>query len=202
MFSTAPLRTLSATALGLAALVSVGCISAPGATPDEKRQAIDESSDQTMQMIIADKGVTQQQIMDAAGYATITNIGTQILVLGADDGYGVLVDNESGERTYLDVNSIDFGPGVGIAKYRTLLIFETKEKLDMFKNGEWEFGADVAAVAKTGDGTGASAESSSSFDQDVDVYITGEEGLAVSANIRNMEVEIDRELSPDAPMDK
>ena len=202
MLRSVSLRSFSAATLGLAALVSTGCISAPGATADEKRQAIDDSSDQTIQMIVADKGITQQQIMDAAGYATITNIGTQLLLVGADDGYGVLVDNGSGERTYLDVNSVDFGPGVGIAKYRTLLVFETQEKLDLFKNGQWEFGAGVAAVAKTGDGGGGSAESSSSFDNDVDVYITGEEGLAVSANIRNMDVEVDRELSPDAPMNK
>ncbi len=191
----APLPRFAAVALGLTALLTTGCISAPDGTPDEQRQFIDDSSDETIAMIVKDKKVTQQDIQDAAGYATISNVSTQVLLIGGDDGYGVLVDNSTGQRTYLDVNSIDMGPGIGIAKYRTLLVFESQERLDEFKDGQWEFGAGVSAVAKTADGAGGAAEDTASFDKDVDVYITGEKGLAVSATIRNMEIKVNKKLT-------
>ena len=190
------MKTLATACLTLTALLTVGCISPQGDSASEKRQHVDDAADKTIEMVVQDKdNLTKQEVMDAVGYAAITNIGTQLLLLGADDGYGVLVDNSSGERTYLNISGVDFGPGVGIAKYRTLILFEDKEKMDRFKKGHWEFGGGVAAVAKTGGGSGGSAEDAASFDKDVDVYITGEDGLAVAANIRGMNIKVNKELN-------
>ena len=178
-----------------AAGIGYGCATAPGQTAEEKRSYIDQQSDSTLEMVMADKsGLTQERLDEAAGYATITNVGTQVLLIGADDGYGVLIDNGTGERTYLDISGVDFGPGVGIAKYRTLMVFETSEVLQKFKDGQWEFGADVSATAKTED-SGGSAEDNASFDNDIDVYVSGEKGLAASANIRSMNVAVNKELT-------
>jgi lipid-binding SYLF domain-containing protein len=179
--------------LGVVAL-TVGCASAPGDTADEKRQYIDQQAASTLQMVMADKDLDAEKIDAAVGYAAITNIGTKVLLIGADDGYGVLVNNRTGERTYLDISGIDFGPGVGVTKYRTLMLFETEEALNKFKDGQWEFGASVAATAKTED-AGGSAEDAASFNKDVDVYISGEKGLAASAQIRSLNVAVNPQLN-------
>jgi lipid-binding SYLF domain-containing protein len=188
------MRLFTSCTLTLAAVSLIGCATPQGKTAADKRQFIDDQADNTVAMVMKDKDLAQADLDEAAGYAAITNIGTSVLLIGADDGYGVLVNNETGERTYLDVSGVDFGPGVGIAKYRTLMIFEDPEPLQRFKEGHWEFGAGVAATAKTED-AGGSAENAATFNNDVDVYITGEEGLAVSAAIRGMVIKVNPELN-------
>lgn len=50
---------------------------------------------------------------------------------------------------------IQAGLGVGVKKFRTIFVFETKEAMDHFINNGWEFGGQTTTAAKTGDGGGA-----------------------------------------------
>ena len=161
----------------LAATLIVGCTSPKGETPEAKRQFILEQDQAVVAAAMKDKPVTQQEIDDAAGYATFTNIDTQVLLLGGDDGYGVLTNNETGERTYLDFDALEMGPGVGIGKYRLLLLFEDQETIREFLGGQWKWGAETAAIAKTGDGTGGSAEQTAAFDQGIKIWTVGDVGF-------------------------
>ena len=135
-----------------------------------------------------DKPVTQQEIDAAAGYATFTNIDTQVLLIGGDDGYGVLTNNETGERTYLEFDALEMGPGVGIGKYRLLILFEDQETIREFVSGQWKWGAETAAIAKGTDGTGASAEQTAAFDQGMKIWTIGDVGFAAQVDVSGFSV--------------
>ncbi len=188
-------RPLPMTALAALALVLSACTSPQGTTPDQKRQAILDESQQTLRMLYADKDVTEQQVRDAVGYATFSNISTQVLLVGGGNGYGVAVNNQTGDRTFMTANQIEGGPGIGVASYRSVFIFETQKAFDSFINGKWLMDGETDAVAKT-DTAGGSAETTASFDPDVDIYHMGEDGLQVKVNISGISFQPDDQLNP------
>ena len=179
----------------LAGFVIVGCTSPKGDNPDEKRQAILDESQQTLSMLSDDKNITEQEVKDAYGYATMSNIATQVLLVGGGNGYGVAVNNESGEQTFMKSSTIEGGPGVGVASYRSVLVFETEEVFNDFITGKWLMEAETDAVAKTRDGSGGSAETNASFDKDVEIYNIGEDGLQVKVDLSGISFEPYNELN-------
>jgi lipid-binding SYLF domain-containing protein len=44
---------------------------------------------------------------------------------------------------------------MGVKKFSTIFVFETRDKLDQFINSGWEFGGQTTAAAKTSDGVGS-----------------------------------------------
>jgi lipid-binding SYLF domain-containing protein len=177
------------------AVLLTACATPKGDTPEDKRAYIDKQHDITVQAVMKEKGLEQAEIDEAVGHASFTNIGTQVLLIGGDDGYGVVTDTETGEKTYVKMGAVDFGPGLGVAKYRTLILFEDQDTLTDFTSGTWEWAAETAAVAKTGDGEGGSAEMAAGFDKGLKIYVVGEEGFKAKVNLTGFSVEPFEELN-------
>ena len=178
----------SLAAATLLATAMIGCASPQGETAEDKRQFILEQDQAVIDAAIGDKPVTREEIEGAAGYATFTNIDTQVLLLGGDDGYGVLTNNETGERTYLDFDAIEMGPGVGIGKYRLLLLFEDQETIREFLGGQWKWGAESSAIAAGSQGAGNSAEQTAAFDQGIKIWTIGTVGFAAQVDVTGFSV--------------
>lgn len=180
----------------LAALLLPACAAVPGDTPADERAAVRAERDLALQLAADDEGLDRSEVAAAAGYATLTNVVTQGLLVGGRDGYGLVVDNATGRETFVEVDGVNFGPGVGIATYRMVLVFHDANALRDFLDGEWDFGAQTAAVAPAdGDGPDphAGAEQAAAFSKDYDVYLMGTGGLAAAADFRGLSVEpIDR----------
>ncbi len=82
------------------------------------------------------------------GYAVFPTIGQGGFVVGAAHGDGdVYVHGRRIGRTSLTQVSVGFQAG-GQA-YSEIIFFKDKESLDAFTNGNFEFGADVSAIAIT-----------------------------------------------------
>ena len=147
-------------------------------TKEEKQAEARKKADQTLQRLYKAKPSAQGAIKTAAGYAVFNSGGAKILVAGAGRGSGIAVDKATKKVTYMKMREIQAGLGVGVKKFSTIFVFETKEALERFINSGWEFGGQSTAAAKTGDG-GGSLQGAASVSPGVWMYQLTDKGLAL-----------------------
>mgnify|MGYP001822019708 FL=1 len=144
-------------ALFFAALLAVSCSSSyKSMSADEKREFLVELEAQTLADLVEDQPDAQADLDNAIGHAIFSNSAAKVPFVGTGDGIGVVVNQETDERTYLKVTRFDVGGGLGVRTYRVIMIFFEEEALNKLAGGKLEFGAGVEAGAKDKDiGTGA-----------------------------------------------
>jgi lipid-binding SYLF domain-containing protein len=141
-------------------LISVGLILLSALTvlaksKQEKQAEARKKADATLQRLYKAKPSAQAAVKSAAGYAVFNSGGAKILVAGAGRGSGIAVDKASKQVTYMKMREIQAGLGMGVKKFSTIFVFETKDALNKFINSGWEFGGQSTAAAKTGDSGGS-----------------------------------------------
>lgn len=124
-------------------------------TKAQKQAKVRQIADQTLAKLYQARPSAKATIKAAAGYAAFSNTGMKILVTGGGRGQGIAFDNRTRKVTYMKMIEIQAGLGMGIKKFRTIFVFETKDAMDQFVNAGWEFGGQATAAAKTGDKGGA-----------------------------------------------
>jgi len=92
----------------------------------EKQADARKSGQQTLAQLYASKPSAKAAIKAAAGYAAFSNFGMKILLAGGGKGHGIAVDNRTQQVTYMKMLEVQAGLGVGIKKFRTIFVFETK----------------------------------------------------------------------------
>ena len=166
-------RLLIAVCLLLACAVGVVAKS-----KEEKRAELRKKADATLARLYKARPSAQAAIKKAAGYAVFNSAGAKILVAGGGKGQGIAVDNASQKVTYMKMRELQAGFGMGVKKFSTIFVFETKTALEKFINSGWEFGGQTTAAAKTGDG-GGSYQGAASVSEGVWMYQLTDKGLAL-----------------------
>jgi len=100
------------------------------------------------------------------------------VIAGAGRGSGIAVDNGTQKITYMKMREIQAGLGMGVKKFSTIFVFETKDALQKFINSGWEFGGQTTAAAKSGSG-GGSLQGAVSVSPGVWMYQMTDKGLAL-----------------------
>ena len=118
-------------------------------TKAEKQAEARNSADQTLAKLYQARPSAKATIKAAAGYAAFSNFGMKILLAGGGKGQGIAVNNRTQKVTYMKMREIQAGLGMGVKKFRTIFVFETKGALDDFINNGWEFGGQATAAAKS-----------------------------------------------------
>jgi lipid-binding SYLF domain-containing protein len=137
----------------------------------------------TLTKFYAEDASIETKVKDAAGYAVFTNVGIKAILLAGGGGYGVVHDNATGEETYMRMGEGGVGLGLGVKDFRALFVIHDEKTLEDFVNGEWTFGAESDAAAKTGEKGGA-AGGEAVAESGMDVYQLTESGLVLGANLR------------------
>jgi len=145
---------------------------------EEKQAEARKKADATLARLYKAKPSAQAAIKKAAGYAVFNSSGAKILVAGGGRGSGIAVDNATQKVTYMKMRELQAGLGMGVKKFSTIFIFETKKAFDDFANGGREFGGQTTAAAKTGDG-GGSLQGAASVSEGVWMYQLTDKGLAL-----------------------
>lgn len=155
-------------------------IAAPSAakTKEQKQTEVRKQAEQTLAQLYKAQPSSKAAIKAAAGYAAFSNFGMKILVAGGGKGQGIAVDNPTQKVTYMKMLEMQAGLGMGVKKFRTIFVFETKEAMERFVNTGWEFGGQATAAATTGD-KGGSYQGAVSVMPGVWMYQLTEKGLAV-----------------------
>lgn len=111
----------------------------------EKREAIKIDAKDAKAAFLKENPELESMLNKAAGYAIFPNVGKGAWILGGAAGNGVVY--EKGKVVgFAELRQIDVGFQFGGKAFRELIIFETQEALDRFKEGNFEFGGSASAV--------------------------------------------------------
>ena len=169
--------------LSLAIIVVIaGCGPRGNLTIAEKQQAVMDMEKETLERLYKEAPDTKEKIANSAGYGTFSNANVNLIFASAGGGYGVVVDNASGKRTYMKMALGGVGLGLGVKDYRVVMIFKDKSTLDKFVESGWDFGAHADAAAKAGE-TGGEVSGEGDIRSGIDVYSMTKSGLALQATL-------------------
>ena len=160
------------------ALILVSALTIIAKTKEEKQAEVRKKAEAVLARLYKAKPAAQTAVNQAAGYAVFSNGGMKILVAGGGKGEGVAIDNATKQVVYMKMREVQAGLGMGVKKFSTIFVFETKDKLDGFINSGWEFGAQTTAAAKTTEG-GGSLEGARAISPGVWMYQLTDKGLAL-----------------------
>ena len=165
----------------MSALVS-GCGPSARLPVSERRQIVRDMEAETLERLYEEAPATKTKIKNAAGYGTFANANVNIIFVSAGGGYGVVVDNSTGQRTYMKMALGGVGLGLGAKDYRQVLIFKSKAALSKFVESGWEFGGHADAAAKAGD-SGGELSGEGAIGADIEAYSMTKSGLALQATV-------------------
>ena len=165
------MRTILQIAAGLAVitLLSYGDVAAQQAPSDKTQEAITLFKE-------TDPGIASW-FSGAAGYAVFPNVGKGGLGIGGAHGNGeVIAGDQALGKT--EMTQVTVGLQAGGQSFIQVIFFKEKKDLDNFMSGEFEFNAQVSAVALT---SGASADAA--YSHGVAVFTMAKEGLMAEASV-------------------
>jgi hypothetical protein len=171
-------------------LVLQACTSIPVNQRADKRIQLDREAEETIARMIEQDPAIAGELEGAAGYFVSRVSAATVAIIGGGQGIGVLVDQQSGDRTYMNVKRFDFGAGLGVRYFRILLIIKTPERLADIRSG-WVFrkiGTNVTAGQK-------GSESGLQGDDQLAVHIMSETGANLAATARVVRLSVNRDLT-------
>jgi lipid-binding SYLF domain-containing protein len=123
----------------------------------EKRANIREQSEAMRTQLDTVNPGMKKVLKEAAGYATFSQVSVNLLLLASANGYGVVVENETGREIFMRMGSLGGGVGAGVKDVRVIFVFHDAKVMKQFVEQGWEFGGQADAAAKYQD-AGVSAE--------------------------------------------
>ncbi|MHA6278874.1 lipid-binding SYLF domain-containing protein [Salinimicrobium sp. CAU 1759] len=111
----------------------------------EKREVIKSDAMDAKRAFMRANPQLESMLNDAVGYAIFPNVGKGAWILGGAAGNGVVYENGQ-VAGYAELRQIDIGFQFGGKAFRELIVFETQEALNKFKEGDFEFGGSASAV--------------------------------------------------------
>ncbi len=187
-------RIVIVTLLLLFALSVCGCSSAKGLTPMEKKQSIADLHEEVIVKMAEKYPAIKRKIKESPGYGVFSNINVNLLIASAGNGFGMVVDNKTGKKTYMKMALGGLGLGLGVKDFRQLMIFNSTYALNNFIEKGWEVGAHADASAKAGDKGGA-VNSAGDVSSGMEIYQVTESGLALQATVTAAKYWKDKELN-------
>jgi lipid-binding SYLF domain-containing protein len=166
------------------------CTSIPVEQRSDKRAQLDKEAQETIARMVEQDPDIQQELDDAAGYFVSRISAANVAIIGGGQGIGVLVDNRSGDRTYLNVKRFDLGAGLGVRYYRVLLLIKNQEKLEDMRTGWTRRGVagDLAAGSK-------GSQSTTQAGEGLSVHILSESGASIAATARMVRLSVNQDLT-------
>ncbi len=148
-----------------------------------KRQKILDMSETVLNRLYSEKPSTKSEVKNAAGYAVFSNIGVNLVLFSAGGGQGVVHNNETGEKVYMNMGSAGLGIGLGVKDFRGVFVFHNRDAMKNFIEYGWDFSGQADAAAKSGD-KGDEASLSTTVVNGVSLYQLTEAGLALQATLQ------------------
>ena len=162
---------------------------------DEKRAEVRDMANQSLEQLYAAHPQARDAVENAAGYAVFSDIGFKLMYGGSEKGNGIAINNATKQETFMKMFEVQPGLGLGVSKFRLIMVFDTPDEFDHFITSGWEAGAGAMAAAKdkeTHEGAWAGAVS---FSNGVHMFQVTEEGLIVGVSIQGGKFYKDKELN-------
>jgi len=169
-------------------------MSPQGDTVAAKRQGAIKMRSETLTKLYKEAPYAREQMGKAVGYAVFSNVGVNLILLSAGNGWGVAHDNRSGKDTYMKMVSAGIGLGLGVKDFRGVFIFTKRDAFDSFVEHGWDAGAQADAAAKAGK-KGDAFAGAVDVAPGIKLYQVTENGLALQATIQGTKYWKDDELN-------
>lgn len=115
---------------------------------DDDHNKIQNDANNARSKFIESDGLMQSLFDKSYGYVIFPNVGKGAIGVGGAAGNGIVY--EQGKPVgHAKMKQVTVGFQFGGQSYREVIFFETKEALDQFKGGNFEFSAQASAVAVT-----------------------------------------------------
>ena len=202
-------------------LIASGCAVPIGSTISDKQNYVRKMRDDTLAQLYSYNPALRAQIEQGAGFATFSNLNIYLGLLSTTQGYGIAVDNKTGDETYMRMTRFGAGLGAGLKDFRAVFVFKDPTTFQAFLDKGWEFGTEgeasiiaggrtglalgVQATAQTsGFGAGARAQSGMgalaggghvSGGSGMKIYEITENGVVVQATVAGTKYSRDTELN-------
>jgi lipid-binding SYLF domain-containing protein len=143
---------------------------------DDRSELTDKVKEAKAEFLKTDEGL-QTNFNKAAGYVMFPSVAKGGLGIGAARGTGQLYEKDKplGEAT---LTQVSIGLQAGGQVYSELIFFEDKTSLDSFRKGNFEFSAQVSAVAVT-----AGVSKNAKYEKGVMVLTLAKGGLMYEASV-------------------
>jgi lipid-binding SYLF domain-containing protein len=169
----------------LAVLLVASCSSTHRSmSVEEKRDFLAEAEQKTLAELVEKRPETQAEMDRSVGHAVFSNRLAKIPFVGVGEGIGVVFDKKTGERTYLNVQRLDVGGGLGVREYRLVVVFFEEEPLQKLASGKLELSAGAEVGAGKGDvGLGTEGISGKQKEKLV-LYQLSDSGVTATITVR------------------
>lgn len=190
------MNALKISAVALLCLGLQSCKTAPltPAQKEEHRAAERKIARETLEQLYTAHPSARQGVAKAAGYAVFSDVGFHIVYGGSEHGSGIAVNNATKHETFMKMFEIEPGLGIGVAKFRLVLVFETADEYNRFVTSGWEAGAHVLAAAK-GKASGGAYAGAVTMSRGVHLYQLTEKGLIAGISLTGGRFYPDKELN-------
>jgi hypothetical protein len=178
-------RWLRLASVTFAALLIGSCSSTyKSMSVEEKRDFLTEVERRTLADLVEMEPEAKADIDRSIGHAVFSNRLAKIPFVGAGEGIGVVFDKKTGERTYLNVQRLDVGGGLGVREYRLAVVFFEEEPLKKLAGGKLELTAGAEAGAGKSDvGLGTEGVSGKRKEKLV-IYQLSDTGVSATLTVR------------------
>ena len=160
----------------------------------ERQKLIRDMETETLNRFYKENVLAEDAVKKAEGYGVFSNANVNIIFASGGGGYGVVVDNSTGERMYMKMALGGIGFGLGVKDYRQVLIFKSRYVLNKFIYSGWEFGGNADATAKAG-ASGGEVSGEGVIGSDIEAYSMTESGLALQATVAGTKYWHDKDLN-------
>jgi hypothetical protein len=169
---------------GVILLGIAGCASQAVSEPDIA--ALEEKAAAALDTVERKSPGFMDRLEAAPGYAVIGMSETKIPGVGTGLGYGVIVDNRSGDHHYLRITQLEVGAGLGAKRSKIIVLFENTAPLDRIIRGgvRFESAADVEVVDSGADSERALTQKAG---KGYEVYRLTESGAVATVTVRMLQ---------------
>ncbi len=143
----------------------------------EKIKGLMSDADSAKTSLLAADSNLEDFFDNSAGYALFPNVGKGGLIIGGASGNGIVYEDGMAIGK-AGLKKLNVGLQAGGQSIIEVIFFETTEDLEKFKEGDFEFGAEVSAVAVKS-GIAANAK----YKDGVAVFALPKAGLMASASV-------------------
>ena len=161
---------------------------------DKQRAEINILSEKALHRLYEKVPSAQNVIKNCYAYATLSNTGIKLGILGDAHGRGLAVNNTTGEKVYMRMKEMGIGLGIGIKEYDLIFVIGTEKAWNSFISGDLKFASSADASASDGQAGGA-IDGASIAANGVWVYQITKKGLTLEASISGTKIYADKKLN-------
>lgn len=159
----------------------------------EKKANIRQQRDEMLSQLAAVNPDLKASISKAAGYATFKQVNIHLTLVSSANGYGMVVDNKSGQETFMRMASLGGGVGLGVRDLRVIFVFHDSALMKQFIEQGVQFGGQADTSAKY-QGLGVSG------DQSVKANVNYKDGTIASGSATDLSLKAGSQGSADAKL--